>query len=258
MQMKVTVLGCGTSTGVPVVGCPCEVCNSPEPRNRRTRASIMVSQGRRNILVDTSPDLRFQALANRINNVDAVLYTHTHADHIFGLDELRIFNFIQGEKIPIYGSEECISDLRSIFSYIWDPNTPLGGGKPMLETHVLNGLLELFSIQVEPVRILHGTQSIYGYVFDSFAYLTDCSHIPDETMKKVKGKDVLIIGALRYRPHPTHFSLNEALAAIEELKPGQAFLTHLSHSFDYEETNAELPPGVQLAYDGMVIDLGGE
>jgi phosphoribosyl 1,2-cyclic phosphate phosphodiesterase len=190
--------------------------------------------------------------------VDAVLYTHTHADHIFGLDELRIFNFIQGNRIPIYGNEECISDLRSIFSYIWDPNAPLGGGKPMLETHVLNGSFELFRVRVEPVEILHGRLRIYGYVFGSFAYLTDCSHIPDETREKVKGKDVLIIGALRYRPHPTHFSLDEALAAIEELKPGQAFLTHLSHSFDYEKTNAELPSGVELAYDGMAIELGEE
>jgi phosphoribosyl 1,2-cyclic phosphate phosphodiesterase len=263
VNMKITVLGCGTSTGVPVIGCPCEVCNSRNPRNRRTRASIMVSNGRKNILVDTSPDLRSQALDNGICNIDAVLYTHTHADHIFGLDELRIFNFLQGEKITLYGSEKTLSEIRTTFRYIWNPNAPVGGGKPMLETQILNGRLELSGISVEPVEILHGKQKIYGYVFETpgdsrssgFAYLTDCSAMPDGTKERVRGKDVLILGALRYRPHPTHFSLDQALAAIEELRPERAFLTHLSHSFEYEKVNAELPGGVELAYDGMLIEL---
>lgn len=254
--MKVTVLGCGTSTGVPVISCPCEVCTSKDPRNRRTRASIMITNGNANVIIDTSPDLRCQALENKINRVDAVLYTHAHADHIFGLDDLRIYNFLQTEKIPIYGSGETMSHIRKVFSYIWNPDAPLGGGKPMLETNVMEKRAhKIAGVNVEPVKIMHGSVPIYGYVFDSLAYLTDCSAIPDETRELVKGKEVLILGALRYRPHPTHFCLDEALAAIEDIKPGRAFLTHMSHSFDYEKTNAELPKGVELAYDGMVIDL---
>ncbi len=260
--MKVTVLGCATSTGVPVIGCPCEVCTSSDPRNRRTRASVLISKGGGNILVDTSPDFRLQALANGVCNVNAVLYTHTHADHIFGLDDLRIFNFMQGEKIPIYGRDDTISEIMKIFSYIWNPNAPVGGGKPMLETHALNGGLDLVGVQVEPVELLHGARIIYGYMFgrsstsSGFAYLTDCSGIPEETKDKVRGCEALILGALRYRPHPTHFGLEQALAAIEELKPGRAYLTHLSHSFDYEKVNAELPAGIELAYDGLVLEIG--
>lgn len=253
--MKITILGCGTSTGVPVVGCPCNVCTSPDRRNFRTRASLLVEWQGRNFLVDTAPDLHLQALAVKLRRVDAVFYTHSHADHIFGLDELRVFNFIQGGMIPVYGRPETIEQIKRIFDYIWDPEAPLGGGKPLVEPRVLNGKVEVFGLPVQAVEIWHGQRLINGYVFGRMGYLTDCSGLPDASRPLLQDKELLIVGALRHRPHPTHFHLQAALDLIAELKPRRALLTHLSHSFDYEKTNAELPAGVELAYDGQVIEL---
>jgi phosphoribosyl 1,2-cyclic phosphate phosphodiesterase len=254
--MRVTILGCGTSTGVPVVGCPCEVCHSADPRNQRTRSSIVVSANGSNLLVDTAPELRLQALAAGLERVDAVLFTHDHADHIFGLDELRTFNFIMGRPIPIYGGEKVIHRIKTVFSYIWDPAAPKGGGLPMIEPHVLDGALTLGGIQVTPLPLLHGEQTIYGFKFDGrLAYLTDCSAVPDQTKDAVRGLPLVIIDALRYRPHSTHFSVDEALALIAEIKPQRALITHMSHSLDYRRLAAELPPGTAPAYDGQVIEL---
>ena len=252
--MKVTILGCGTSTGVPVVGCPCNVCRSKDPRDFRSRASILLEWKGKNLLVDTAPDLHVQALNVKLRRVDAVFYTHGHADHIFGLDELRVFNFLQGGVIPIYGAKATIEQIRRIFDYIWDPESPLGGGKPMLETRTLEGRLELFGLGIQPVDVWHGQRLITGYVFDQVGYLTDCSGLPEASRDLLRDKDLLIVGALRHRPHPTHFHLQAALDLIAELKPRRALLTHLSHSFEYEKTNAELPAGVALAYDGQVIE----
>jgi len=253
--MKITILGSGTSTGVPVVGCPCNVCTSKDPRNFRSRASILVEWKGKNLLVDTAPDLHLQALQTKLRRVDAVFYTHGHADHIFGLDELRVFNFIQGGVIPIYGTGATIEQIRRIFDYIWDPEAPLGGGKPRLETRTLESPTEVFGLPVQPVDVWHGQRTITGYIFDRVGYLTDCSGLPEASQALLQGKDLLIVGALRHRPHPTHFHLQAALDLIAELKPRRALLTHLSHSFDYETTNAELPAGVGLAYDGQVIEL---
>lgn len=257
--MQVRILGCGTSTGVPVIGCPCDICRSCDPRNNRTRSSIMVSNNGFNILVDTAPDLRLQALAAGIRRVDAVLYTHDHADHIFGMDELRTFNFIMGRAIPVYGNEKVISRIQSVFSYIWDPDAPKGGGLPMISPHVMSQGLSLGGIQVEPLPLLHGEQTITGFKFDNqVAYLTDTNGIPEQTIEAARGLPLVIIDALRYRPHSTHYSVDEALEVVGEIKPGLALLTHLSHSMDYERLRAELPNGVEPAYDGMVIELGGQ
>ncbi len=253
--MKVTVLGSATSTGVPVVGCECNVCRSQDRRNKRTRTSALVSVAGKNILIDTPPDLHQQALENRITRIDAVLYTHDHADHVFGLDELRIFNFLQEGVIPIYGNKKTIGRIKKIFDYIWDPAAPVGGGKPMLEAHVLKGGFKLSGIKVLPIEIFHGKQSIYGYRLGDFAYLTDCSAIPDASREALRGLKLLILGALRFRPHPTHFSFSQALEEIQRLKPERALLTHLSHCFDPEETDFFVSHQVELAYDGMVIEL---
>ncbi len=254
--MKVTILGCGTSTGVPVVGCPCDVCQSSDPRNHRTRSSIFVSKENKNILVDTSPDLRSQALMTGLRRIDAVLYTHDHADHIFGLDELRTFNFIMGQPIPIYGNEKVIDRIKTVFNYIWDPDAPKGGGLPMLNTNIFKEAMTLGGIKVEPLDLIHGKQHILGFLFDgNAAYMTDCSDVPDETIEMTKGVDLAIIDGLRYRPHSTHLSIDGAVKVLEKIKPKRALLTHLSHSMDYDRLRSELPDWVEPAYDGMVIDL---
>jgi len=252
--MKIIVLGSGTSTGVPVIGCNCKVCTSQNPKNKRLRASILVQQGENNILVDTSTDLRAQCLAYGVKRIDAVLYTHTHADHLYGVDELRIFNFIQHSKIPIYGSEETIESIKRTFPYLFT-DVFYGGGKPYLIPNVINGNLELFGIRITPVEIMHGDLPIFGYRFHDFAYITDVSEIPDDSKELLKELKILIIGALRHEPHPTHFTIEQAIRAIEELKPGKAFLTHLGHSVDHEELIKSLPANIEPAYDGMEITL---
>ena len=253
--MKVTVLGTATSTGVPVVGCECNVCRSSDPRNKRTRTSVLVSESGKNLLIDTPPDFHQQALSNRITRIDAVLYTHDHADHVFGLDELRIFNFIQESPIPIYGNRKTIARIKKIFDYIWDEQAPVGGGKPMLKAHAVKGGFQPAGIEVLPVEIWHGKQTILGYRIGDFAYLTDCSGIPEASREALRGLKLLILGALRFRPHPTHFSFSAAVAEIRRLKPARALLTHLSHSFDPAEEEFFASQQVELAYDGMVVEI---
>jgi phosphoribosyl 1,2-cyclic phosphate phosphodiesterase len=250
--MKVIVLGSGTSTGVPVIGCNCRVCTSQNPKNRRLRASIIIQQNEYNILVDTSVDLRAQCLTNKIRRIDAVLYTHTHADHLYGVDELRIFNFIQHGKIPIYGSEETIESIKRTFPYLFT-DVFYGGGKPYLIPNVINGNLELAGLKITPVEIMHGDLPIFGYRVMNFAYITDVSEIPDDSMNSLKDLDVLIIGALRYEPHPTHFTIEQAIKVIKELKPRKAYLTHLGHSIDHEELEKNLPENIAPAFDGLEL-----
>jgi phosphoribosyl 1,2-cyclic phosphate phosphodiesterase len=252
--MKVTILGCGTSFGVPMIACKCAVCASVDPKNKRTRSSILVSLGEKNILVDTTTDLRAQAIANALDHVDAVLYTHAHAEHIHGIDELRRFNWVQGASIPIYGSPETLARLRQIFSYIFvNPGRP--GWQPNLTTNDVDGPFELYGMTVTPIEVMHGDLPIFGYRFGEFAYLTDFSEIPEESEELLAGVKVLVLEALRYEPHPSHVSLSQALEVVKRLKPGRAVLTHMAHQFDYTKVMSELPPGVELAYDGMVLDI---
>lgn len=250
--MEVTFLGTGTSIGVPVIGCSCPVCTSTDRRNKRLRPSILLTLRGRNILIDASTDFRSQALRAGLNRLDAVLFTHWHADHVFGLDDIRIFNAYQGEKISCYGNQETIRQLRHIFSYAFE-HTQAGGGKPRLVLQPVETPFDLFGEKIIPVEIYHGELRILGYRIREMAYITDCSKIPESALGLLKDLEVLILGALRYTPHPTHFSLDEALEAIEGLAPGKVYLTHLSHAFDHEETNAQLPPHVTLAHDGMRI-----
>ena len=254
--MRITILGCGTSTGVPVIACPCDVCRSADPRNRRTRSSIVVSQNGNNLLVDTAPDLRFQAMATGLVRIDAVLYTHDHADHIFGMDELRSFNFAMGRAIPIYGNEKVIKRIQTVYSYIWDPAAPRGGGLPMITPNVIAGAMDLGGIPVVPLPLMHGDQEIYGYRFGGrVAYMTDVSAVPPTTLELARGMDLLIIDGLRYRPHATHFSVDQAVETVRELRPARALLTHMSHALDYARLKRELPAGIEPAYDGMEIAI---
>ncbi len=253
--MKITILGCGTSFGVPMIACKCPVCLSDDPRNKRLRASILVTKGDKNVLVDTATDLRAQAIAGGIDHIDAVLYTHPHAEHTHGIDELRRFNWLQNSSIPCYGSPETLKVLRDNFKYVFVlQGKP--GWQPNLTTHEIEEPFDLFGMKIVPVEVMHGDLPIFGYRFDDFAYITDFSEIPEESMDLLRGLDVLVIEALRFEPHPSHVTIAQAMEYIEVLKPGRAIFTHMAHGFDYETVMKELPPGMELAYDGMVIETG--
>ncbi|MBI5875625.1 MAG: MBL fold metallo-hydrolase [Deltaproteobacteria bacterium] len=252
--MKITILGCGTSTGVPVIGCKCSICISRDIKNKRTRSSLLVTANNKNILIDTSTDLRHQALSHNLERIDAVLYTHPHADHIHGIDELRSFNMIQKRPIPCYGSGFTINRIRDVFNYIFT-NNENDSWKPELETFLISAPFDLFGFLIQPINIYHGKMQIFGFRINNFAYITDCSQIPDDSKKMLDNLDVLILGALRHKPHPTHFSIQEAVQIGAELKSKRVILTHLSHNLDYSETNKSLPQGFELAYDGMEIVL---
>jgi len=250
--IKILFLGSGTSTGVPVIGCRCSICCSSNPKNKRTRASILVTSDDRNILIDTATDLRFQALTYSIARIDAVFFTHAHADHIHGIDELRSFNMLQGGPIPCYGSRETMDAISSKFGYVFN-----GGGKndwtPQLLVNIVDEALELYGIRVLPVAIFHGENTILGYRMNKTAYITDCSGMPDDSMDSLRGLALLILDATRYQPHAKHYGLRQAIDVIQDLKPERAVLTHLSHVFDHDQVNRDLPPGIELAYDGMEI-----
>ncbi|OGP37919.1 MAG: MBL fold metallo-hydrolase [Deltaproteobacteria bacterium GWC2_56_8] len=252
--MKIIILGCGTSTGVPVIGCHCPTCSSSNPRNKRTRSSILVQEEGRNIPIDTSTDLRAQALGNGIERIDAVLFTHPHADHIHGIDDLRAFNLAQKGPIPCYGSALTIERIRVMFDYIFREDAG-DGWKPNLTTNIVDGPVMVFGIGVEPIDISHGSAAIFGYRIGRLAYLTDCSGIPPASIEKLKGVELLILGALRHKPHPTHFSVEQAMEASRAIGPERTILTHLGHNLDYEKDASLLPPGIELAYDGLTIEL---
>lgn len=253
--MRLVILGCGTSTGVPVIGCHCEVCASDDVRNKRTRSSLLIQSKDRNILIDTTTDLRTQALARSLERVDAVLYTHAHADHIHGIDDLRAFNLAAGNKaIPCFGSAETITRIKRIFEYIFREDGK-DGWKPNLAIQEVSAPFDLFGNIVEPIEISHGDATIFGYRIGKFAYLTDCSAIPAASIEKLRGIELLILGALRHKPHPTHFSIDQAIEASRLVGPKRTVFTHLGHNLDYKKDNHTLPRGFELAYDGMMIEL---
>lgn len=250
--MKITILGSGTSTGVPMVGCGCRVCTSPDPRDKRTRASILIETGGKYILVDTSTDLRKQAIREKIPRIDAVLFTHSHADHIHGIDDLRGFHFIHRRIIPCYGTKETLDLIAGNFSYIFK-GMESDGYAPLLEPHVIHHPFQLCGKTVIPIPLIHGNSPATGYRIDATAYLTDCSAIPESSRAMLGGLELLIIDALRYTPHFTHFNIEAALKVVEELKPARAVFTHLTHEVSCLD-GERLPTGVELAYDGMVLD----
>lgn len=252
----VTFLGTGTSTGVPMIGCTCGVCRSTHPRDKRLRPSIFVDvPGHAQILVDTTPDLRQQALRYGITRLDAVLFTHSHADHILGLDDIRRFNMVQQAPIPCYATPPVWESIRQTFSYAFDGRPRLGGGVPKVEAHDIDGPFVVKGVRILPVPLWHGRMPILGFRFGSLAYLTDCNAIPDESWALVDGVDTLVLDALRDKPHTTHFTVAEALDAVQRIRPRRAFFTHMTHDLGYEETSARLPAGVELAYDGLVLDF---
>ena len=256
MQARVIVLGSGTSHGVPMIGCTCAVCRSADPRDRRMRPSIYleVDEGPA-ILVDTSTDLRQQALTHGLTRVDAILYTHSHADHIMGLDDVRRFNVMQAGSIPAFADERTVNDLRRAFSYVFSPPAEKGGGIPQVSLTTINGRFNIGRVGIQPVPIYHGSRPILGFRFGSFAYLTDCNRLADEAWDLLADLDILILDALRHRSHPTHFTVAEALAVAERIKPRKTYFTHICHDLPHQATNAALPPGVALAYDGLTFEI---
>ena len=252
---RVTFLGTGTSHGVPMIGCSCAICTSSDPRDRRWRPSIAIEFTRGDtILVDTAPDLREQALRFGLHRVDAILFTHPHADHLLGLDDIRRYNSLQRATIPCYADPETITEIRRVFAYAFNPRQT-GGGIPRLALFPLGGPCSLARHTIVPVPILHGRLPIYGYRVGSFAYLTDCSAIPEASWPLLEGVRVLAIDALRDKPHPTHFTVAQALEVIERVCPERALLTHICHDLGHEQTMARLPAGVELAYDGLVVEI---
>jgi phosphoribosyl 1,2-cyclic phosphate phosphodiesterase len=256
LPARVTFLGTGTSHGVPMIGCDCATCRSTDPRDTRLRPSIYVDvPNHARILVDSSNDLRQQALKYNVTRVDAVVYTHAHADHILGLDELRRFNVLQGGTIPCYADARTWEGLKKTFFYVFDGVNRQGGGVPQLEPREIEGPFDVAGVRIVPVPILHGRTPILGLRFGSFAYLTDCSAIPDPSWPLLAGVETLVIDALRHKPHPTHFTVAEALAAVERIAPRRAYFTHMAHDLPHADTCARLPAGVELAYDGLVLDV---
>lgn len=254
MKATLTVLGSGTSMGVPTIGCSCRVCTSSDPHDRRLRPSIMVQYGGRCVLIDTTPDFREQAIREKITQIDAILYTHAHADHILGLDDVRPLSFRSPDKIPLYAHEDTAQAMETIFRYIFDASYKYGG-IARVEMNRINGSLDLFGARFDPVKIIHGDAEIHGFRFGSAAYLTDFSEIPPESMERLRGLDVLFLDALRHRPHPTHSTVENSLRLVRELEPRRAFFTHISHDLAHEETNRNLPENVKLAHDGLKLEF---
>jgi len=252
--MKLTFLGNGTSTGVPSIACDCETCLSDDPRDKRLRTSILIEHAGKAILVDTSSDFRQQALRANISRLDAVLITHCHVDHVFGLDDIRPLNFRYG-AMPIFANEIAWIDLRRIFQYIFKP-THFGGGLPQLIPHTVYNKAPfcIGDIEITPLEVIHGKLPVIAYRFNDFAYATDLNFISEETIAGLQGLDVLVLDCVRLKPHSTHLGLNEALAYAERINAKQTYLTHLNHDVLYSRDARLLPDGVQFAVDGLVIE----
>lgn len=253
---SILVLGSGTSVGVPMIGCRCKVCTSPDPHDKRLRPSVLLRLCDKRVLIDTSPDFRLQALRFGIDRLDAILYTHSHADHILGLDDVRPFNFMQKQEIPIYGTAGTLRVIERTFQYVFD-SAPSESSRPRLSRRPFDDQpIEIAGVQIEPIRALHGKGTVHGFKFGDCAYLTDHSEIPPESREKLTGLDVLFLDALRNNPHPTHSTVEESLKTVEALQPKRAFFTHISHDLLHAAVEARLPPHVRIAYDGLEIPIG--
>jgi phosphoribosyl 1,2-cyclic phosphate phosphodiesterase len=254
--MKVTFLGTGTSTGVPVVGCHCAVCTSANPKNQRLRQSVKIESHGKHFLIDTTPDLRLQLLRFPIPRLDFVLFTHSHSDHLMGLDDIRPFNFRQREPVHAYANPFTAKAIRRAFSYIWDESTQIGGGKPQLELHEVESAFLHEDVEIIPIPVAHGDWTILGYRIGRFAYITDTNGVPPSSIELLRGIDVLALDGLRPSPrHSTHFTIEQAVTCAAEIGARETYLIHLAHEVDHDTVEATLPPGVKLAYDGLVLEL---
>ncbi|QHL86792.1 MBL fold metallo-hydrolase [Nibribacter ruber] len=253
--MKITLLGTGTSQGVPVIGCECEVCRSLDYRDKRLRVSVHVEVEGKSLIIDSGPDFRQQMLRERIKRVDALLFTHEHKDHTAGMDDIRAFNFMQHIDMPVYADPRVLRQLQQEFSYIFTNTTY--PGVPRVELNpIQNEPFMVVGQQVTPIAVMHHKLPVFGFRIGDFTYITDANFISEEEKDKIRGSKILVLNALRKEPHISHFSLPEALSLIEELAPEQAYLTHISHLLGlHREVEQELPPHVRLAYDGLSFTL---
>src|SRR5579872_6627220 len=265
MQGQLTFLGTGTSMGVPTLGCDCAVCTSADPRDRRLRPSVLLQweyeNRQRVVLIDTGPDFREQALRNKLTRVDAVFYTHGHADHVFGLDDLRPLSFAarrEGGRIPLYASEETAEVLRRVYDYVFSPRATYPN-RPRVQIEPLSDITCALGAEFRRIPVLHGEQRIDGFRFGRTAYLTDVSGIPDESFALLEGLEHVVLSALRHKPHPSHATVEQAVGWAQRIGAEHTWLTHIAHELGHEATNAKLPENIRLAYDGLSfpIELGG-
>ena len=267
--MRLTLLGTGTSFGVPQIGCRCPTCTSTDPRDRRTRTSALIETRGKRLLIDTPPELRLQLVAAGVDHVDAVLFTHGHADHVHGIDDLRALSVRLGggggggggAMLPAYGSRDTMAELAAKFPYIFDASivVPIGTSKPELAAHVLEAATTtaIADIPVLPLALPHGAQAVYGYRVGAVAYLTDVKSVPDDAVRALAGLEVLVLSALLSRPHPLHLSISEAVETAQRIGARRTYFTHLTHEFTHQALAAMLPAGIEPAYDGLVIDVAG-
>ncbi len=259
--MKITVLGSGTSQGIPIVGCKCPACTSNDPKDKRLRVSVYIETDAGNkkplrLLIDTSPDFRQQMLVNNITDIDAVLYTHYHIDHIMGLDDIRQINQLNKKLVELYANKETALRLKQTFSYVFDEKTYKGGGIPQVNMYEINTEpFDILGVKIIPIEYLHGPTIVYGYRIGNFAYITDCNFIPVSEYVKLQGLDVLIIDALRYRKHETHYSIDEAIEVSKRIDAKQTYFTHMTHDVVHADTSKILPAGIELAYDGLIVEI---
>lgn len=254
MKMEIEILGSGTSMGVPMVGCDCTVCTSDDPRDKRTRSSVLIRKDGVQILIDTSIDYRFQMLRAAVKHLDAVIYTHYHVDHVLGMDDLRSLNILNKKTIPIYASEDTLQNIRRIFNYAFSDKVV--SGIPKILPHIIDSAsFNIQGIEIQPIPIMHGKLPIFGFRVGDFAYCTDVSKIPEESYPLLEKVKILILGALRFKPHPTHFSIDEAVAEAEKISAEKTYLIHMSHAVPHRETENKLPAGIHLAYDGLKINI---
>lgn len=252
--VELLFLGTGTSAGIPMIGCQCAVCTSTDPHDKRTRPSVVISYGSTRVLIDTTPELRLQCVANKVDRIDALVFTHAHADHIMGLDDCRRFNYLKGGPLDAFGDARTLAALERCFGYAFkEPEPDLKVFRPHLVSRPIDRPFEINGVRWTPIPLMHGDMPIYGYRVGKLAYCTDVSFIPEPSFELLKGLDVLVLDALQYKRHVTHFSVEQAIEAATRIGAKQTLFTHVAHSLPHEKTNRELPKGMRLAYDGQIV-----
>lgn len=255
-KIHIRILGTGTSSGVPLIACKCPTCLSDDPRDKRLRCSVLIQSDNTTIVIDSGADFRQQMLSNKVDKLDAIVFTHHHNDHISGFDDVRAFNYIQNKSMPIYLNEKTLNYLKQVFSYAFEEPEQIGGGVPQLEVNLIDEKkFTVGDIDLEPIPLMHGNLEVFGFRLGNFAYCTDTNFISEESIQKLQNLDILILDALRYNPHPTHFTVAESLEVIAKLKPKKTYLTHIAHQLKHEEAEAKLPENVFIAYDGLDFEI---